>query len=122
MKQEYPQFSEPWSSDTVEQRHKRYHKYIKAYHSAQRRSEHFGQGSSRERGICHREAGRQTCAVPGRSIHDNLHLMRYITNRIMKEPRMGVTLMYMVQSKAFNRVDHCYLEAFHQVTVWIAAL
>jgi hypothetical protein len=31
----------------------------------------------------------QTCGIPNRSIHDNLHLTRYIIERVGKEPGMG---------------------------------
>ncbi|GAB1597330.1 hypothetical protein Ahia01_000009400 [Argonauta hians] len=53
----------------------------------------------------------QTCAIPGRSIHDNLHLTRYIFDRVASESGLGGALINLDQSKAFDRVDHQYLAA-----------
>lgn len=53
----------------------------------------------------------QTDTIPNRSIHDNLHLIRYFIERVGKEPGMSVVLINLDQSKAFNRVNHQYLEA-----------
>lgn len=48
----------------------------------------------------------QKLAVPSRCIHDNLHLMHYIIERIVKEPGFGWTLINLHQSKAFDRLDY----------------
>ena len=71
----------------------------------------------------------QTCAIPNRSIHDNLHLTRYIIERVGKEPGMGGALINLDQSKAFDRVDHQYLAAVLRAAGfgpvfrgWIAAM
>ncbi len=53
----------------------------------------------------------QTCAIPGRSIHDNLHLVRYIIERVSNKPGFGRAMINVDQSKAFDRVDHRYLAA-----------
>ena len=45
----------------------------------------------------------QTCAVKGRTIQDSLHLVRTIVEK--------VALINLDQSKAFDRVDHAFLEA-----------
>lgn len=58
----------------------------------------------------------QTPIVPSRSIHDNLHLMRNTTERVVKEPGMGETLINLDQSKAFDKLDSRYLEAI--LSVW----
>ena len=52
----------------------------------------------------------QTCSIPGRSIHDNIHLIRSIIeyHARRKEP-MGLILWD--QEKAFDRINHRYLMA-----------
>lgn len=53
----------------------------------------------------------QTCAIPSRTIQDNLHLIRYILDRIVTKPAMGGALIRLDQSEAFDSVDHHYPEA-----------
>ena len=48
----------------------------------------------------------QTCAVKGRTIQDSLHLVRTII-----EVDGNAALINLDQSKAFDRVDHAFLEA-----------
>ena len=49
----------------------------------------------------------QTFAVKGRSIQDNLHLIREVLERI--EDGIEAALISLDQSKAFDRVDHWFL-------------
>ncbi|CAE1178594.1 unnamed protein product [Acanthosepion pharaonis] len=49
----------------------------------------------------------QTCAVKGRTIQDNLHMVRLILEQVDSE----AALINLDQSKAFDRVDHRFLEA-----------
>ena len=49
----------------------------------------------------------QTYTVKGRSIQDNLHLIREVLERI--EDSMEASLINLDPSKAFDRVDHCFL-------------
>ncbi|CAE1276092.1 unnamed protein product [Acanthosepion pharaonis] len=49
----------------------------------------------------------QTCAVKGRTIQDNLHLVRLIIEKVDSD----AALINLDQSKAFDRVDHRFLEA-----------
>ena len=50
----------------------------------------------------------QTCAVPGRSIQDNLHLFRNVTDYANDTDRAAAIVSYD-QAKAFDRVSHEYL-------------
>ena len=50
----------------------------------------------------------QTCAIPGRSIHDNIHLIRNIVD-YCNNKQLGCMLINLDQSKAFDRVSHEYL-------------
>ena len=49
----------------------------------------------------------QTCAVKGRTIQDSLHLVRTIVEKV----NGNAALINLDQSKAFDRVDHAFLEA-----------
>ena len=49
----------------------------------------------------------QTCAVKGRTIQDSLHLVRTIVEKVDG----NAALINLDQSKAFDRVDHTFLEA-----------
>ena len=49
----------------------------------------------------------QTCAVKGRTIQDSLHLVRTIVEKVDG----NAALINLDQSKAFDRVDHAFLEA-----------
>ena len=67
----------------------------------------------------------QTCAVKGRSIQDNLHLVRTIIEKVDN----GAALIKLDQSKAFDRVDHRFLESVlsaaglgHDFRSWIRLL
>ena len=55
--------------------------------------------------IIHRD---QTCSIPGRTIHDNIHLIRSIVEHQdrMKDP---VGIIQWDQEKAFDRINHRYL-------------
>lgn len=53
----------------------------------------------------------QSRTILNRSIHDNLHLMRYIIQRIRTKAGFGGALVNLYQSKAFNKVNQRYLEA-----------
>ena len=50
----------------------------------------------------------QTCSVPGRSILDNVHLLRNIIDYV-KQKNIGCAILSLDQSKAFDRVSHKYL-------------
>ena len=54
----------------------------------------------------------QTFGVPGRSIQDNLHLVRTVLEGI--EDDKGSALITLDQSKAFDRVDHRFLASVLQ--------
>jgi len=55
----------------------------------------------------------QTCAVKGRSIHDNVHLLRNVIDYCNGKD-MGCMLINLDQSKAFDRVSHQFLfKALH---------
>lgn len=62
----------------------------------------------------------QICAVPGRTIHDNLHNICYALERsvIVHQARMGA-LIYLVQAKAFDRVDHRHMYVLAQFVLSI---
>ena len=49
----------------------------------------------------------QTCAVKGRTIQDSLHLVHMIVENV----DVNAALINLDQSKAFDRVDHAFLEA-----------
>jgi len=51
-------------------------------------------------------APEQSCAVKGRTIQDSLHMIRTIVEKVDK-----AALINLDQSKAFDRVDHGFLEA-----------
>ena len=50
----------------------------------------------------------QTCSVPGRTINDNVHLIRNIVE-YTNDKNMSAALISIDQSKAFDRVSHDYL-------------
>lgn len=50
----------------------------------------------------------QTCAIPGRSVTQNLHLVRDLLD-YCKERNINACLLTLDQAKAFDRVDHNYL-------------
>ena len=50
----------------------------------------------------------QTCAVPGRSIQDNLHLFRNVVD-YCAEANVHAAIVSFDQAKAFDRVSHDYL-------------
>lgn len=50
----------------------------------------------------------QTCAVPGRSIADNLHLFRNIIDYV-NQKSLRLAFVNIDQEKAFDRVDHNYM-------------
>ena len=55
----------------------------------------------------------QTCAVKGRSIQDNVHLLRNVVD-YCNGKNMGCMLINLDQSKAFDRVSHQFLfKALH---------
>ena len=49
----------------------------------------------------------QTCAVKGRTTQDSLHLVRTIVEKVDG----NAALINLDQSKAFDRVDHGFLES-----------
>lgn len=51
----------------------------------------------------------QTCAIPGRTIQDNLYLIRNTFERVSKIPGKGRAMVNLDQCKAYDRVDHRYL-------------
>lgn len=51
----------------------------------------------------------QTCAVLGRSIQDNLHLMRYTLEGPDDISGTGGVLVHLDQANVFDKVDHWYL-------------
>lgn len=57
----------------------------------------------------------QACVVPSRIIHENFCLMRYIMDRVIKEPSMDGVLISLDQSRAFDKVDHRYFDAVLRV-------
>ena len=50
----------------------------------------------------------QTCSIPGRSILDNVHLLRNIAD-FCNERNIECAFLSLDQSKAFDRVDHHFL-------------
>ena len=50
----------------------------------------------------------QTCSIPGRSIHDNVHLIRNLIE-YANDKNMSAAIISLDQSKAFDRVSHEYL-------------
>ena len=50
----------------------------------------------------------QTCSVPGRSIQDNVHLIRNLIEYV-NDKNMPAAIISLDQSKAFDRVSHEYL-------------
>ena len=50
----------------------------------------------------------QTCSIPGRSILDNVHLIRNLIE-YTNDKNNGATIISLDQSKAFDRVSHEYL-------------
>lgn len=67
----------------------------------------------------------QTCAIPGRSIHDNLHLLRDIV-QYADSKNLPAAFLSLDQEKAFDRIEHVFLfkvlEAFGfggNFTKWI---
>lgn len=47
----------------------------------------------------------------GKEYPDNLHLMRYLIDKLLKGRRMDGALFNLDQSIAFDRANHCFLEA-----------
>jgi exonuclease III len=58
--------------------------------------------------ICNIVHHDQTCSIPGRTIHDNIHLIRSIIEQQarMKDP---IGIIQWDQEKAFDRINHRYL-------------
>lgn len=52
----------------------------------------------------------QSCTLPSRVIQDNIHLIRYTIDRMLKLLGMGGTLAPLDQSKSFDMDDRHYLE------------
>ena len=50
----------------------------------------------------------QTCSIPGRSIQDNVHLIRNLIEYV-DDKHMPAAILSLDQSKAFDRVSHEYL-------------
>ena len=50
----------------------------------------------------------QTCSIPGRSIQDNVHLIRNIVE-YTNNKNVSAAIISLDQSKAFDRVSHEYL-------------
>ena len=50
----------------------------------------------------------QTCSVPGRTIQDNVHLIRNLIEYV-NDKNMPAAIISLDQSKAFDRVSHEYL-------------
>ena len=50
----------------------------------------------------------QTCSIPGRSILDNVHLIRNLIE-YTDDKNSGAAIISLDQSKAFDRVSHDYL-------------
>ena len=50
----------------------------------------------------------QTCAVKGRSIFDNLHLMRNVMDYV-EQKNLGVSFLCLDQEKAFDRISWSYM-------------
>lgn len=50
----------------------------------------------------------QTCSIPGRTIQDNVHLIRNIIEYV-NDKNMSAAIISLDQSKAFDRVSHEYL-------------
>lgn len=50
----------------------------------------------------------QTCAVPGRTISDNVHLLRNIIDYV-NDKHFHCALISLDQSKAFDRVSHFFM-------------
>lgn len=51
----------------------------------------------------------QICVIQTKAIHENLHLMRYIIEKVGCKHGFGRDLSNLDQSKAFDNVDHRYL-------------
>lgn len=51
------------------------------------------------------------CAIPSRTIHDNVHLIGYFLERMSKYSGKDGALVHLDQSNAFDRVDQAYLVA-----------
>ena len=50
----------------------------------------------------------QTCSIPGRSIQDNVHLIRHLIDYV-DDKNMSAAIISLDQSKVFDRVSHEYL-------------
>lgn len=50
----------------------------------------------------------QTCSIPGRTIQDNVHLIRNLIEYV-NDKNMSAAIISLDQSKAFDRVSHEYL-------------
>lgn len=50
----------------------------------------------------------QTCSVPGRSIFDNLHLMKNIID-YCKQKQLPLAFISLDQEKAFDRINYDFL-------------
>lgn len=56
----------------------------------------------------------QTCAVKGRSIHDNLHLVRNVIDYV-EQKELSISFVCLDQEKAFDRVNHNFMfKALHK--------
>lgn len=51
----------------------------------------------------------QTCAVPGRSIQDDLYLICYILEEINSKSGSGGEVIHLDYEKVFDMVDHRHL-------------
>lgn len=63
-------------------------------------------------GACYELSGRKSATrAISRCIHDSLHFMQYITERVRINARFRDAFIYLEKLKAFLRVNHQYLEA-----------
>lgn len=56
----------------------------------------------------------ETCAVMGRTIQGNHHMVCMVIEKVKEE----AALINLNHSKAFDRVNHCFLEAALSVAVF----
>ncbi len=50
----------------------------------------------------------QTCSIPGKSIFDNLHLVRDLI-QYLEQKKLSCAILKLDQEKAFDRVNHDFL-------------